>query len=90
MRSKETCLDLMRNKWSQEETHEERSQKAQAESYLKAGAQETRNPVKGKRWLYANQEATIDTKERRHFPNRRAGQIPFGYFQWCKKPSWVS
>jgi hypothetical protein len=80
----------MRNKWSQEETNEERSQKAQAESYLKAGAQVTRNPVKGKRWLYANQEATIDTKERRHFPNRRAGQIPFGYFQWCKKPSWVS
>ena len=24
MRSKETCLDLMRNKWSQEETNEER------------------------------------------------------------------
>lgn len=48
MRSKETCLDLMRNKWSQEETNEERSQKAQAESYLKAGAQVTRNSVKGK------------------------------------------
>jgi hypothetical protein len=59
----------MRNKWSQEETNEERSQKAQAESYLKAGAQVTRNPVKGKRWD-ANQETTINTKERRHFPNR--------------------
>ena len=56
----------------------------------KEGAQATRNPVKGKRWLYANQETTMNTKERWHFPNRWGRQIPSGCFQWCKKPSWVS